>query len=88
MLIKMKKLEFFVDLYEDRDVGIFGGRVPINIEIPEDIYEHLIKNKYLIKDLREMCLDIIDPDGICLTKAEVDEEYAYLKELEVARGEG
>lgn len=79
----MKKIELVVHLFEDADVGIFGGNIPFNVELPEDFWGCLDadEQKEVITSLKEIAVDIIDPDGRCSTTEEIQAENDCYEEL-------
>jgi hypothetical protein len=74
---KMKKLEFIVHLFEDRSVGIFGGRVPVNVEIPEENWNLQDEEQKAesLKLLKESICAVVDQDGYCQTLEEYESEF-------------
>jgi len=80
----MKKLEFIVHLFEDRSVGINGGTVPINVELPLKEWNQRDEEerKEILETLKSVLRDLIDSDGECQTYEEYVTETEALRKWE------
>jgi len=80
--MKMKKIEIIVSTFSDPSVGIFGGTVPFNIELPQESWESFDKEdqKEMIKDMKALAINTIDPDGSAMTLEEIELENKMWEE--------
>lgn len=80
--MKMKKIEIIVSTFSDPSVGIFGGIVPFNIELPQESWESFDKEdqKEMIKDMKALAINTIDPDGSAMTLEEIELENKMWEE--------
>jgi hypothetical protein len=83
VIVKMKKIEILVETFSDPSVGIFGGTVPFNIELPQDSWDNFDEEdqKEMIKEIKALAINMIDPDGSAITAEELEAENKMWEEI-------
>jgi hypothetical protein len=81
--MKMKRIELLVSTFSDPSVGIFGGTIPFNIELPQECWDGFDKEdqELILKDMKTLAVNTIDPDGSAMTVEELEAENKMWDEI-------